>query len=75
MRPILETLGVFAVFVLLIVGIFVVANGAGSKETTTLDEALERPIKVEKFVTENMECVIVTKHNHTYVQCVRLDKR
>jgi len=46
-----------------------------SAEATSLEDAINRPTKVEKIVTENAECVIVTKHNHTYVQCVPIIKR
>jgi hypothetical protein len=46
------------------------AGMSTGKETTPLDEALERPIKVEKIETDTQECLIITKHNHTFVRCV-----
>ena len=43
---------------------------ADSKETTSLDDAINRPTKVEKIETKYAECFLVTKHHHTYFQCV-----
>ena len=40
------------------------------KDTTPLDEAINRPIKVETIETDTQECILITKHNHTWVRCV-----
>lgn len=66
---IIETLAVVAV----LAAAFWAVDGFG-KETTPLDEAINRPVDVRVIRTPHAECVIVTKHNHTYVQCVPIDK-
>ncbi len=48
-------------------------NIADSKETTTLDEAVERPVKIERYVDDinGVVCYWNTRHP-AYLTCVKV---
>jgi hypothetical protein len=52
----------------------VVVDLANSKETTTLDEALERPVKVQKFEDKEngVVCYYVGRYPD-YLNCVKVE--
>lgn len=57
---------------LVTIGVLLAVN-AWTKETTTLDEALEHPVKVEKFVDKvnGVVCYWSTRHPQ-YLDCVKV---
>jgi hypothetical protein len=63
----------FCVAVLCASFIFLV-DLANAKETTTLEDALERPVKVEKYVDteEGVVCYWVQRYPK-YLTCVKVD--
>lgn len=67
-------LGILAVVSIYSTLLYVAA--ASGKETTPLDEALERPVKVEKFVDEENGVVCYFVGNKPrYLTCVKLEKK
>lgn len=60
----------------LVSGCVLMVDVANAKETTTLDEALERPVKVEKHVDqENGVVCYWTDRYPKYLSCVKVEEK
>ena len=70
MKEFLITLAVVAAFC---VAFIVLVDTANSKETTTLDDALERPVKVQKYVDKENDVVCYwVGRVPDYLNCVQI---
>ena len=63
-----------AVIWLVIIGIIVAVSWASAKETTSLEDALERPVKVERYIDQEtgVACYWVGKRGPRYLSCIEL---
>jgi len=60
--------------VAIVSGFLILSHVAESKETTTLDEALERPVKVQRFVDKELGVVCYWVQRYPkYLTCVEVD--
>jgi hypothetical protein len=67
----------FIVVALLVAGFFFMTtcvDRANAKETTTLEDALERPVEVKKFVDKELGVVCYyVGRNPDYLNCVKVE--